>query len=253
MAGIFMDSGAFSAFTKKTAVNLNEYIDFLHSCKDKLDVYCCLDVIGNVEATWKNFEEMKRAGLDPLPVYHSGEDEKYLRRCLEYDYFCLGGMAKDSAAKLRVPFLDKAFTIICDKNGIPKSKVHGLGMTSFELMRRYPFYSVDSTSWALSAGMGSVFLPKRGRNGYDFNGRPFILSFSDRQTNNALGKHYDTVSPELQEWIQGYLESKGYTLAGAKESYKDRRAINVEYLIEFQKTLPEWPWAFQKTRTNYFH
>ena len=82
MAGIFMDSGAFSAFTRKTEVNLNDYIKFLKQHENKLDVYCCLDVIGDVEATWKNFERMEKAGLHPLPVYHVGEDEKYLHRCL---------------------------------------------------------------------------------------------------------------------------------------------------------------------------
>lgn len=254
MAGIFMDSGAFSAFTRKAEVNLEEYIAFLQEYKDKLDVYCCLDVIGDVEATWKNFERMLAAGLHPLPVYHVGEDVKYLHRCLEYDYFCLGGMAKDASAKLRVPFLDKAFTIICDKDGIPKSKVHGLGMTSFELMRRYPFYSVDSTSWVLSAGMGSIFLPSRGKDTkYDFSGRPHVLSFSDRKTNNELGKHFDTCSKDYQEWIVEYLDYKGFTLEGIRASYKDRRAINVEYLMEFQKTMPEWPWPFKKFRSNYFH
>lgn len=36
MAGIFMDSGAFSAFTRKTEVNLEEYIAFLQEYKDMI-------------------------------------------------------------------------------------------------------------------------------------------------------------------------------------------------------------------------
>lgn len=254
MAGIFMDSGAFSAFTRNSQVNLDDYIKFLHENKDKLDVYCCLDVLHNVEATWKNFEKMEKAGLHPLPVYHIGEDIKYLHRCLEYDYFCLGGMALKSAPELRIPFLDKTFSIICDKDGMPKSKVHGLGMTSFKLMRRYPFYSVDSTSWVLTAGMGSIFMPNKNKDGgYDFSERPHILCFSDRRKEANLNEHFDTCSPEYKKWIVDYLESKGFTLEGIRKSYKDRRAINVEYLIEFQKTLPEWPWPFKNFRTNYFH
>ena len=102
--------------------------------------------------------------------------------------------------------------------------------------------------------MGSIFLPKRGKDTpYDFSGRPHVLSFSDRRTQNELGKHFDTCSKDYREWIEQYIESKGFTLQGIRESYKNRRAINVEYLVEFQKTMPEWPWPFKKFRTIYFH
>lgn len=256
MPGIFMDSGAFSAFTKKVEIKLDDYITFLKEIKDDLDVYCCLDVIGDVDATWKNFEKMEKAGLHPLPVYHAGEDPKYLHRCLEYDYFCLGGMAKDSSSVLRVPFLDRAFTIICGEDGLPKSKVHGLGMTSFELMRRYPFFSVDSTSWVLGAGMGSIFVPsfstRDGKIQMDFSGRPHVMSFSDRKVADGKGKHFGTIGEEYKKCVLFYLETLGYTVEQVTTDYKNRRTINVLYLEQFQNTLPKWPWPFKKVRKNFF-
>jgi hypothetical protein len=253
MAGIFMDSGAFSAYTQKTTVDINKYIEFLHTNKHKLDVYCCLDVIGDAEATWKNFDIMKKAGLDPLPVFHVGEDFKYLHKCLEYEYFCLGGMATTILKNNRAAFLDKCFSIICDKEGYPKSKVHGLGMTDFELMLRYPFYSVDSTSWRIYAANGLVLIPARGKDDeYDYKKLPHAISFCNSLRNRA-NDHFESCSKDYQEFVLKYLESKNYTPKDMKEDNRARSFINVMYFMDFQDHLPEWPWKFNKSKVNFFH
>src|SRR5512133_2802594 len=80
---LFLDSGAYSAKTQGIEVNLNEYIQFIKDNKEVIDVYANLDVIGSAQGTWKNHNLMVKAGLNPMPVFHYGEDKKWLKMYLD--------------------------------------------------------------------------------------------------------------------------------------------------------------------------
>ncbi len=141
---LFLDSGAFSAFTKGKKVDIDKYIEYIKANEHLLGVYALLDVIGNEEATKKNLAYMEAHGLKPLPVFHFKSDLNLLREMVEkYDYIALGGLvplAKKRA--LLKDWLDTCFSIIQDK-----TKIHGFGINAFWAWERYPFYSVDATSW----------------------------------------------------------------------------------------------------------
>jgi len=253
---IFMDSGAFSAWTKKTEINLQEYIDFLHKHKKHLTVYANLDVIGDPVATWKNHEEMEKQGLKPLPIFHRGSNISFLHRCMNYEYFALGAIAKAKKHE-RINYLDMVFNEICGKDGLPRNKVHGLGTTSFSLMRRYPFYSVDSTTWILTGVMGIILVPQKDGDGFDFNKDPFKIAISEKSPKTNKGAHYDSLSKDMKKHVVNYVEEMGYSLGEKNVDKKDKNAglyaddgqrveINAKYFIEFQHTIPEWPWMFKK-------
>ena len=150
---IFMDSGAFSAKTQGVEINIDDYIQYLKRDGKYFISYATLDVIGDAEKTWENTKIMEDAGLNPLPVYHLGTPFKYLHKCMEYDYFCLGGIAK-ARSNVRMEFLDRVFDEVCDDDGMPRNKIHGFGVTATAILRRYPFYSVDSTSWLMTGANG---------------------------------------------------------------------------------------------------
>jgi hypothetical protein len=141
---IFLDSGGFSAMTKGVTIDLDKYIEFCNQYKEVLEVYAVLDVIGDFKATMKNQEYMEEKGSNPLPVFHFGgnlDDLKYL--CSNYDYIALGGLVPYSKQKAKlIEWLDKCFDVIGTG-----TKIHGFGMTGLDILYRYPFYSVDSTSW----------------------------------------------------------------------------------------------------------
>jgi len=115
-------------------------------------VYACLDVIGDWEATKKNQEYMESQGLNPLPTFHYGSPLEELERLVEkYDYIALGGLVPLSLQKNKLRWwLDKCFLII--KN---RCRVHGFGVNALWAWERYPFYSVDGTSWQSSVRFGS--------------------------------------------------------------------------------------------------
>ena len=284
---LFLDSGAFSAWSQDKEIKIQDYINFIKEHENVIDVYANLDVIGDAKATWKNQQVMEEAGLTPLPVFHYREDEKWLKRYLakDYDYISLGGMVPISTTGL-IPWLNKLFDkFLTDKKGMPKIKVHGFGLTSLPLMLRYPWYSVDSTSWVITGRMGSVYIP-RYRNGkwiYDENS--WKIAVSNRSPNvKEAGKHIETLPPTEKRITLDYIHSKGYRLGksefkkidqtyklqdderwaekkpkrktdkreleiilepGISNKYQLRDEMNIIYFLDLEKSMPEWPWAFK--------
>lgn len=157
---VFLDSGAFSAYTKNAEIDLNEYIDFCHEYKNRLTAYANLDVIGDPDKSVKNFEKMKNAGLDPVPVFHYRSPLTVLDEMVDAnEYIALGGLVPISASKEKMrAWLDRCFSCIRDR-----VKVHGFGVTNIDHLTRYPFYSVDSTSWLSGQKHGHIFIFKNGR------------------------------------------------------------------------------------------
>lgn len=285
---LFLDSGAFSAFTKGVTIDIQEYIEFIKENQDVIEVYANLDVIGDPAGTLENQKIMEAAGLSPLPCFHYGEPLEYLKDYLaRYDYLALGGMVPISTADL-ILWLDEIFgKYICDQQGYPKIKIHGFGLTSLRLMLRYPWYSVDSTSWVMTGRMGSVLIPKFRQGRYDYLIDPIKVVVSDRSpSTEESGKHFRTYGPTEQGVIQKYLDHKGYKIGrsefrfedkkyelqdgerwfgaaradgqreveliiepGLANDYIQRDELNIIYFLDLEKTMPEWPWQFKAQKS----
>lgn len=281
---LFLDSGAFSAKTQGVEINLDDYIAFVKEHLLYLTVYANLDVIGDAEATLRNQKKMEAAGLNPLPCYHYGEPIKYLTYYLDrYEYIALGGMVSPTNAAL-LPWLDQLFSrYICGCDGLPKVKVHGFGLTSHRLMKRYPWFSVDSTSWVVTGRMGSVYVPRYRKGAWDYMQDAWKVAVSTRSPlKKEAGQHIDTFSLSEQRVIQQYFRHKGYQLGcsefrmesenyelkegerwngkvlvdGSREvekivesglcnDYMQRDELNILYFLDLEKSLPQWPWAFR--------
>jgi hypothetical protein len=163
---LFLDSGAFSAFTQGAEVDLPGYCDYIKRNKhiiveeDGQLLASVLDNIKSPEKTLENQRAMEALGVRPLPCFHYGEDPKYLEYYMKnYPYVTIGGMVPISNGDLKI-WLDELWTYyLMDSSGHAKTKIHGFGLTSLELIKRYPWYSVDSSSWVQSAATGSIYLP----------------------------------------------------------------------------------------------
>lgn len=227
---LFLDSGAFSSWSKGSEINIKDYIEFIKEYEEFLDVYAVLDSIGDPEKTLKNQKVMEKAGLTPLPCFHYGEPEKYLIHYLEnYDYIALGGMVPISTPNL-IGWLDRIFKdYLCGKDGMPKVKVHGFGMTSIDLMFRYPWYSVDSTSWVMTSRFGSIYVPKYRQGKFIYNEIPWKVAVSNRSPDmKEQGKHITSFSHLEQEIILDYIHAKGYKMGESK--YK--KVDSPKYLLK---------------------
>lgn len=155
---IALDSGAFSADNSGKSIDIDKFIEFAKANSDKCDVVFNLDVIGqkqaaedSAEASYKNLKYIESKGVKTLPVFHQGEDFKWLDKLVsEYDYVGLGGVAGDMMKKRTE--VEKWFGYIFYR--YPRHKFHGLGVTGMYLLKKFPFYSVDSTSWLKWANFG---------------------------------------------------------------------------------------------------
>lgn len=258
---IFLDSGAFSAWSQKIDIDIDEYIAFIKKYKKYIDVYANLDVIGDAVGTYENQKYMESKGLNPIPVFHPLFEpvswlEKYINK--KYDYIAMGGMAGGSVTvKQILPMLDMVFKeYLCDKNGMPKMKVHGFGLTSHRLMLRYPWYSVDSTSWVMTGRMGSVFIPvfilkKNASPSHDLPS--WKITFSNKSpSQKEQGKHFTTLTSLEQKRIKEYLKYKGYTVEELAIDYKKRDELNIIYFLDLEKSMQKWPWAFKQKKAQGF-
>lgn len=283
---LFLDSGAYSAFTQNTTIDIQEYISFIKRYEKYIDVYANLDSIGDPAQTLKNQRIMEEAGLSPLPCFHYGSPISYLKRYLKkYNYIALGGMVPISTVEL-IKWLDLLFSeYLCDEKGNPKCKVHGFGLTSLKLMLRYPWYSVDSTSWVVTGRLGSVLVPKFRSGKYEYLIDPWKVSISNRSPNQKdAGQHLSTFSPFEQKIIHEYLDSKGFKVGhsefrtesekyklkdgekwngkakdgkrevetiiefGLCNDYKQRDELNIIYYLDLEKAIPPWPQPFKTKR-----
>ena len=151
-AKLFLDSGAFSAWTRKVKIDIDAYAEFIKQHEQYLEVYGNLDVIGDAVGTERNQRYLESKGLHPIATFHIGSPYSELERMVkEYKYIALGGLVGVPRPR-RIKHLDKCFRITRDK-----TKVHGFGVGDFELMLRYPFYSVDNTNWILGGRIGAVY------------------------------------------------------------------------------------------------
>ena len=266
---IFLDSGAFSAFTKGVEIDIHEYIRFLKEWRSRITCYANLDVIGDAEGTLENQRIMESEGLSPIPCFHQGEDYSFLKDYVAgYEYIALGGLAGNRFSRTEVlRHLDECFDVICcSASGLPQVKVHGFGLTSLPAMVRYPWYSVDSTSWVITSRMGSIYVPIRAQNKWCYDENSWKVAVSARSpAKKDAGDHYDNLTPMQKGIVDRYLKDKGYPMGksvfddeGAEEivesgicnSYPLRDEINIQYFLDLEKHLPEWPWKWRSRRTR---
>lgn len=152
-APLFLDSGAFGAFTRGQVIDIECYCDFIRKHPGRFYPYACLDVIGDWRASARNYDRMRELGVEPMPTFHMGSPEHELHRLLkEADYIAMGGVVGATQETMQ-PWLDKCWRVI--KDYMPK-KVHVFGVMAQWALERYPWYSADSSSALVGAGMGRI-------------------------------------------------------------------------------------------------
>ena len=223
-AKVFLDSGAFSAYTLGVEIDLPTYCEYikrnmdLWRVEDGVVMASVLDGIGDPLKTYQNQLHMEQLGAKPLPCFHAGEDERYLEYYVQnYEYITLGGMVGSSTKQLCI-WLDRMWErYLTDGSGRPRLKVHGFGITAVPIVERYPWYSVDSSSWIQSAAFGSIIDPIHG---------PISVSEKSPSRHDA-GQHVTTLTQVEQDYVLQMLEKNGFTYERLSTVYESRAAYNL--------------------------
>lgn len=240
---LFIDSGAFSAWTKGKEIDIDEYIEFVNNNSDYITVAASVDKIPGkpktaevaspeevsqaAEETWNNYLYMRNKLNNKnklLFTFHVGEPWECLERALSYaddqgkiSYIALGGLVGKNK-DIQKAFIDKCFKIIKSSNN-SEVKVHGFGLTRLGYLEQYPFYSADSTSWLMTAINGSIF-SKWG-----------TLTVSDRslyRNDHAMNK-----IDAGKEEIKSYVNSYGFNVEDLMNNDLKRQEWNYRYLCRW--------------------
>ncbi|NCB47382.1 hypothetical protein EOM81_10250 [bacterium] len=154
-----LDSGAFTFMNQKGKVDFDSwvvaYAEFIN--KFNVDNFLELDIdsvvgIKEVERLRGKLESLTQKKC--IPVWHVSRGHKYwLDMIKKYKYVAIGGIVTKEIKKQQYPIFLK---LLQDAN-LHGCKVHGLGFTHTSLLKKYPFYSVDSTSWLSGSRFAHVY------------------------------------------------------------------------------------------------
>lgn len=259
---LMVDSGAFSAHTQGKPIALDEYMAFCHKLQRKMPsaIYVNLDVISSKDASvdvgklsYENWQTMKRNGLEPLPVFHLHTDLKWLGKYMaETDYIALGAVVLQKTNKRKAHALSHVWEQLVDKDRNPLIKVHGMGVTSFELMRNYPWFSIDSTSWLQAAIFGKVLIPHRKNGAWDYDRKPHVLDVSSKSPKVGDREHIKNLRPLVKQEVERYVRENDYELAALAEDPYARMCLNALFYTRFVRLLT-WPRPLRTTSNRLIH
>lgn len=112
--------------------------------------------------SYRNLKLLEEMGITPVPVVHLFADiNVWLRRYVEegYPVIGLGGLVGSAMTENCRKWVDRCFNFVCP-DGKPVVKLHGFGISAHEYILRYPWYSVDSTTWTKLGAFGYIIVPK---------------------------------------------------------------------------------------------
>lgn len=244
---IFVDCGAYTAHTQGKVVDMDSYLEFVNEYDYGVEIYASVDFIPGVyrmpktkadldEApikTWENYLYMREHSVSPhkaLPIFHQGEDFKYLEQMLETTFdgehipYIGISPANDLATKLKEPWIAKCFKIIKASSN-PDVKTHAFGMTALPLLEKFPFTSADSMSWLFLAVNGKIM------------SRFGALIISDSVVKGVLQKvtYKYRDNAEVIKALNDDFESKGFTMEEIKTDSDARLRWNICYLMDWAR------------------
>jgi hypothetical protein len=145
-----LDSGAFTAWKAGKTIQVDDYCKFIESLPFKPWRYFTLDVIGDPEKSFKNYELMLSRGFKPIPIFTRGEDIKMIDEYYKTsDVVGIGGLVGTQGNK---GFVKGIMNVVGDR------KVHWLGFTNDNFVIHYKPYSIDSSSWTMGGRFAHISL-----------------------------------------------------------------------------------------------
>lgn len=198
-----LDSGGFTARKQGTVIPVEKYAEYLNKFNVKLAFN--LDTMDTAETLRNQKYLEKNTKTYIIPVYHFTEFASAKYRDLlssyakDYPYISLGGTAEGATGNTKNKFI--YFDYCFSKVGT-SSKVHGLAVTGYKLMLRYPWFSVDSTSWISPLQFGKVI---------DFANGEFINFQSIKSSKTFLNaKQLLSDKDRFSLSVQAYVKAERY-------------------------------------------
>lgn len=256
-AKIMVDSGAFSFFQnmKKKGIVMtaadkkaytDEYIEFLNAYGKDLECFVAVDSVPDptdvnpnyAQETWDNYLYMYSKLNEDIrnkliPVFHYGEDFKWLKNFLEYthedgSHIAYIGLAisLEGTKKVRITWGQECMNIIAHSSN-PNVKTHAFGVGVKSVLDHIEVTSTDATSWVKRAAYGMIAIEDRS------------VVLSDVQKAQLKGKHFTEKSQAYQEDVIKKVEERGFTIQELEEDCYKRAEFNILDTLEWMKEYTE--------------
>lgn len=174
---LMLDSGAYSLIMLSRKHDLSadsiraemmeyteKYTDFVRRTADIFDIIVELDIDQVISY---DYVLEAREGLieacgkeKVMPVFHSTIPdalEEWKKWSLEFKYGGMGSTPRATESDLK-----ELFNAITGEDGKPAYRVHGFAHVDMELLKKFPFWSADSTSWTGGPRWGMVVKEEHG-------------------------------------------------------------------------------------------
>ncbi|QDP64166.1 MAG: hypothetical protein Unbinned2250contig1000_25 [Prokaryotic dsDNA virus sp.] len=194
-----LDSGAFTFLNGNTEkCNWDEYTEkyakFINTYNVNLFFELDIDPIVGLKEVERLREKLEKlTNKKCIPVWHRSRGLEYWHQMTKkYNYVAIGGIVTKEIKRKEHGIFTQLLKIAYNN----KCKVHGLGYTNMSGMKKYKFYSVDSTSWLYG---------NRGGYLYQFDG----VNMNQIKPENKRLKGREAAKHNFNEWIkyQKYAET----------------------------------------------
>ena len=238
---LIIDSGAFSVAHNNSTVDIDEYIRYINR-HTEVAVWVELDVIPfpilnnetalrSCELSWSNYVYM-RERLPPnlilLPLYHFGEPKFALTRILNTaidgnlpTYIGVGGRHGVSTQE-QIKYFEWVFDVIKHSHN-PNVRVHAFGITTPQILEKFPFYSADSTAWIKAAAFGEIML------------RHTLSRVPVSKETCKYGRNIAHASELAFNRVEEDVRYFGYTIEQLAEDVESRRQYNIDAMYEWSQ------------------
>ena len=246
-AKLMLDSGAFTLYQnslkkghvltdEEMQAYVDEYLAFLNEWGDDLTCFVAVDTVPNPEdvdqtfaqKTWDNYLYMY-SKLRPeirdklIPVFHYGEDFKWLKNFLEYRHedgtpirYIGLAISLEGTRDVRITWATKCRKIINESSN-PNVMTHAFGVGVKSVLDHIQVTSTDATSWVKRAAYGMISIDDK------------TIYISDIQKAKFNGSHYTEKSKAYQEEVEKRITDWGFRVSPDDVTYTVLDDKHVEF------------------------
>ena len=189
-----LDSGAFTFIQSQKDHQdwdgyLEEYAEYIKAQRIKKFFELDIDLMVGYDKVKEYRARLEKiTGRPCIPVWHKSRGkEEFLRLCDEYSLIAVGGIAVKHIRRAEY----KYFPWLIHEAHKRECQIHALGFTNLDLLRKFHFDSVDSTSWTSGGRYGTT---------YRFNGRG--LSNIGKRPGMRVGDYVQLDQYNFIEWTK---------------------------------------------------
>lgn len=282
--GGFASATDYSWFDLKPGSDLRKYLatyaNIIKKCPPETDtMFVNVDAIKNPVKSYEIHQFfLKEYGVWLVPVVHYGaslkQTEKYLqdKRC---DFLGMGGLGHQTNIAAYCKWADMIYKHICPASNKfkPLVRTHGFAMTAYQLICRYPWWSVDSATWVKAAAYGWLILPPWRDGVWRFDLPYFKVNISRKPMDGRKEKfwwwakrktaqqtknrHLDNSPLAIIEMVAAWLKQSGIpigsfdqhgniTEVGACSSGTILAQANMHYFKLLEESRPVWPYPLDE-------